>query len=1250
MSKQLWAKILLITGSIAIAFLFFWPPNKTLRAGIDLAGGTSLIYEIDTTGLSLGDRKDLASRMIDVLRRRIDPGNIRNLIWRPQGDTRFEIQMPLASEEVRAKRQDYENALLSLQVDNINTALILQAIKQPAEQRAEYFKKITAGNAAKIEILNNIAAAYDNYYRLRKQGEDLDKTVKSLADKLTAAGIDAKQARANVYNWTQLEEPKMQRQLRLFISPKDPNAVDPGKLTLLNNYVKQFSEWASTSEQFLSHEKGPAFEFNQAQKQIDRLNLTEERMNTILSIESKYTRQDEIKKLKADFPDRSEKIDVVAKTWDEYKPYQGRLDDPKDLQRMLKGSGILEFRILPTKNKTAEDPKITSYIERLRTNGPSYASASDNEYIWCEVENTDEIYGKDKNGNTYIKWRDRDENPVYAETFGGKWYVLASSKPDECLLHSSETPWKLKKAQASRDDSGKRAIAFELDAKGGQIFAKITGQNINRPLCILLDNMAISAPTIHSQIYTNGQITGGAAGYSETAQTDMVNKLNAGTLPARLVEPPISEKTIGPSIGADNRDKGISSGVIGLVLVIVFMIVYYTFGGFIADIALLVNLLFTLAIMAFLNATFTLPGIAGAILTIGMSVDANVLIFERIREEQHRGATLRNAIKIGYKKAFTAIFDSHVTTITSAAVLYWVGSEDIKGFAIVLILGLLANLFTAVFATRVVFELLVTKGIIKDHLIMLHLIRKPNINWMALRPVFFAISAILTIGGLIVFFTRDNTRSNKYDIEFTGGTSVVIDVKEASQISRQDVENRIKKIGAELPNRAIEASNVWSIGKPIGEKKNGEKIFQQYEITTTETNKSIVKVIFPASTQITDKAIVSKIADRIGDAAAIGTGQPNVFEITSSQTNTTYVTNVIKESFPEVEISETQVQETVNNAIIKAFGPDMKILQNLEPQITRVQQINEKLIESEPQLANFVGGIKITCTLGKPAGADEIAGRFQDLRYKPDMKNLPMHSFKLFASDLTALPAAQPVNSFVYVSTNANFAFRQPNPDELNNYEQTEKTKITTAMQMAESLPRVTQISPSVGAEAKTRALLAIILSLLAMLIYIWFRFGNVRYGLGAVIPLFHDTCVTLGVVSACTYIASTNLGQSLLIGDFKINLAMIAAFLTLIGYSLSDTIVIYDRIRENRPKSGLTPQIISNSINETMSRTIITSMTVFIVVTIMYIFGGEVLRGFNFAMSFGVLFSTYSSIAISAPILLFGSQGKSQEKKPARD
>ncbi|HEW79193.1 MAG TPA: protein translocase subunit SecF, partial [Phycisphaerales bacterium] len=208
-----------------------------------------------------------------------------------------------------------------------------------------------------------------------------------------------------------------------------------------------------------------------------------------------------------------------------------------------------------------------------------------------------------------------------------------------------------------------------------------------------------------------------------------------------------------------------------------------------------------------------------------------------------------------------------------------------------------------------------------------------------------------------------------------------------------------------------------------------------------------------------------------------------------------------------------------------------------------------------------------------------------------------------------------------------------------------ETDKVLTAASMEGSfLP--TQLDPSVGVEQKTRALIAIILSLFAIITYIWIRFGNVRYGLAAIIALLHDVCITLGAVTVCTYIAGTPIGEKLLIGDFKINLAIIAAFLTLIGYSLNDTIVIFDRIRENRRKDRLNPQIITNSINQTISRTILTSFTTFIVVLIMYIFGGTALRGFTFAIGFGIIIGTYSSIAIAAPILLIGLKNEKKKSK----
>jgi len=690
------------------------------------------------------------------------------------------------------------------------------------------------------------------------------------------------------------------------------------------------------------------------------------------------------------------------------------------------------------------------------------------------------------------------------------------------------------------------------------------------------------------------------------------------------------------------------------------MAIYYMLCGSIADVALLMNLLFTLAIMAALGATFTLPGIAGAILTIGMSVDANVLIFERIREEQQKGTTLRLAIKNGYQKAFSAIFDSNLTTVISAAVLYWVGSEDIKGFAIVLMLGLASNLFTAVFATRVIFDWLLAKRLIKERLIMLQLIRRPNINWMRFRPVFFTISAVLTIGGLAIFFTRNDVKNNKYDIEFTGGTIVQINLREGVSLSRGDVENKIRQVGLNIGNNSLATASVYSVGKTG----------KSYEITTTATNKTTATITLTESGQTGQQTVQSVTAAITkaeanfprslsnlvvtpfsprpwgGGTSAAG-AEAKAFVVSTSQISPSLVKNVLAAAFPNDQISEPQVDEVVNNAVKTAFEGELEIQRNLEPQITAKDKITNELTDAEPELVDFLGGIKIQCRIAKAATAQELDQRMSDLRFKPDMQNLDWSvRYKIFGPDMKTMDPNQQVSSFVYVSAQPEAGLRELTEDEWTRFVENETAKVTAATTLETSLPRVTQISPSVGAEARTRALIAIVLTLLAILAYIWFRFGNLRYGLGAVVTLFHDTCATVGAVTACTYVAGTIIGQTLLIGDFKINLAMIAAFLTLIGYSLNDTIVIYDRIRENRRKGNLTPQIINDSINDTLSRTLLTGGTTLIVVFIMYIFGGQGLRGFNFAMLFGIIEGTYSSVAISAPVLLLAAKSPIKERK----
>ncbi len=1212
MNRNLLPKFILIVVLVVVAAWTLYPPDKTLKPGIDLAGGTSLIYEIDTQGLKANEKRDIAQKMITVLRRRIDPANIQNLVWRPQGGSRFEIQMPLASEETYEKRRNFEKARDELLAENINPATVLRSLQKPAEQRAEDFEEFTQGNPERIVILNNITEVYDERRELQGRRDELFSELKTSERVIAVAGLDLDSIKARLGDWIKLDEQQLKGALTDYLGSKD-------SLDLLSRYVNMYAEWAEVSER-LTDATGVNIQYKEAERALDKLNLTEDQLKFCLEMRpgsSKRIRA--INELKAEFPSRAEKIDKVVAAFDEYRPYRGRLDDPKDLQRMLKGAGILEFRVLPTfGHPEVDSEEMNNYVELLKTKGPKYAS--DNKYIWCEIENIDE-------------WRMPDS--VVAQ-FGDKFYVLASNKKDETVLHSAEgRDWSLQRAQPQTDRSGRRAIGFALDEKGGRLFSNVTGKNIGRPLCILLDGIAISAPNVESRIFTHGIITGS---FTQTEVIDMVNKLNAGSLPARLIEQPISVKTIGPSIGADNRDKGIRAGLIGLAAVVFCMAVYYTLAGVIADAALFMNILFVLAAMALLRATFTLPGIAGIILTIGMSVDANVLIFERIREEQQRGSSLRVAVRNGYQRAFSTIFDANLTTFITAAILYWVASEEVKGFAIVLMLGILSSMFTALFVTRVVFDFLLDRRIITDHLVMLRLIHKPNVNWMGLRPVFFVISILLIAGGLFVFFTRDDAKNNKYDIEFTGGTSVQINLKDDADLSRQDVQDRIREVASSMNNPALAAANVYSVGESN----------EQYEINTTETNKTTATVTFSESKHTVGsvtsaiKKAQAKLGDRrLSNLIVTQGGTPAEFVIATSQVNKSLVKNVLSEAFPNADISEPEVDEIVSDAIITAFADELEIQQNLRPQIISKERIAGEFIDSHPGLVDFLGGIKIECEIEKAATAEEINRRLADLRFKPDTQDLDWYSYEILGSDMRAIEPNQPIKSFVYISVAPEAGLRELAESEWAQFVKNETDKVLAATRLETSLPRVTQIDPSVGAEAKTRAIIAIVLSLFAIVTYIWIRFGNVRYGLAAIVALVHDVCITLGAVTACTYIVSTAVGEKLLIGDFKIDLAMIAAFLTLIGYSLNDTIVVFDRIRENRKKARLNPQVITDSINQTVSRTILTSFTTFIVILIMYIFGGQGLRGFTFAIGFGIIIGTYSSIAIAAPVLLIGSKSK---------
>ncbi|MEO6696283.1 MAG: protein translocase subunit SecD [Ignavibacteria bacterium] len=249
-------------------------------------------------------------------------------------------------------------------------------------------------------------------------------------------------------------------------------------------------------------------------------------------------------------------------------------------------------------------------------------------------------------------------------------------------------------------------VSMEMDSEGSSDWARITGANINKRIAIVLDNVVYSAPVVRSKITGGNSQIEGMANVQEAKLLEIVLKAGALPAPVQIIE----ERSIGPSLGEDSIRAGISSSVAALILVALFMIFYYKFGGSVADLALVINMLVILGVMASLKATLTLPGIAGLILSIGMSVDTNVLIFERIREELGAGKPLRTAVDLGYKKAFSAIIDSHLTSIITGIILYQFGSGPIQGFALTLIFGLLANLFTAIVITHFIFDIMIEKG------------------------------------------------------------------------------------------------------------------------------------------------------------------------------------------------------------------------------------------------------------------------------------------------------------------------------------------------------------------------------------------------------------------------------------------------------------------------------------------------------------------------------------------------------------
>ncbi|MGD2108838.1 MAG: protein translocase subunit SecD, partial [Phycisphaerae bacterium] len=671
-------KWIAVIGLVVLSLLVLYPPSEKLKGGIDLVGGTSLLFEIDTTGLDAREQRGLSARVMSILRERVDPTQQLNLEWRPVGNNRIEIRMPRPPRGAAERRQRFEEAVDRLAAMNVSKRSVEAALNAPPENRESLVHELAHGVIEREPLLEALTAAHNEFL---DASEDTDTT------------------RAD---------------------------------TAKEKYEEAVDKVLATS-----------FPIN--------------RFKDVLALTNKDKREEELAKLRTEFPsyDRGSQeapdgklFTKAVEAYDAWAKDKAELEDPSDLKRRLRGAGVLEFIILADRDPGSPEhtlvennaqlrQPIAKYVEQLQRYGPR--SKAGDRYRWLPVDNVVAFMHLD-DIKDFEKAKTNPNQPI-VEEYAGLYYVLAHSDPEYGLLKGSgKRGWSLQTAYADQDPlTGRNIVRFGLDPSGGQQFGELTGNNIERNLCIVLDGTAMSHAVIQSRITQSGQISGD---FTVEKVRDLVRSLEAGSLPARLKETPLSEYTIGPSLGETNRTKGMNAAIWGTITVIVFIFLYFgIWAGTVADLALALNLLFVLSIMALMQATFTLPGIAGLILTVGMAIDANVLIFERVREERDRGVVFKKALNAGYDKAFSTIMDANLTTLITCIILGFVGSEEVKGFAITLGIGISTSMFTALFVTRLIFNTLIAKGVLKDFS-MRRIIGVPSVDWLALRRIFWPVSLV----------------------------------------------------------------------------------------------------------------------------------------------------------------------------------------------------------------------------------------------------------------------------------------------------------------------------------------------------------------------------------------------------------------------------------------------------------------------------------------------------------------------------
>lgn len=781
----------------------------------------------------------------------------------------------------------------------------------------------------------------------------------------------------------------------------------------------------------------------------------------------------------------------------------------------------------------------------------------------------------------------------------------------------------LKSSSAGFDQQGRPQVRFTINPQGAYLMGRMTGGHLENAsgqkyfLGVILDKKLLSAPSIAGKITSQGEITG-SMGQEEV--DFVVGVLNAGSLPATLNKDPISRETISPTLGAETVTKARTAITYSLVIVMIFMVFYYRFAGMVACLALAANLLLILGLMVLFHAAFTLPGLAGLVLTIGMSVDANVLIFERIREERNRGAAMRMAIRNGFGRATQTIIDANVTTLITAIVIYKIAPDNVKGFGVTLIIGIVMSMYAAIFLSRLVFDVAEKLGSIKE-LGMGQIVGKTAIDFLGKRPLAFVASVLLIGVGLTAVFNRG---ADLLNIDFTGGSSVTMvfdegqemqfgEVKEvlAEKTDLTDKNLSLVEVGERGTGKQFTVScveqDVIAVQEILQEAFSGK--LKTYEVKATELS-SLAEEAASIGRPARDKALLVNM--QADDAAAEGEESPTDTGA-GPATETTPIETAPAETTPaETTPAETTPAETTSAETVEEPEAPAE-----EPTISA----GDPFADGSSFSLNFDAG-------GTDAGInyDTVRQLLQDALVATN------HSGAALA---VTNPNYQSGSARRFTSWDVKVALPAAEAQQVVD-------KLEAVANSKPIFPLANKIGGRVAGDMKTKAIAAILISLIGIVAYIWIRFQHVMYGLAAVVALIHDVLVTLGMIALSAWLVNSipGLATTLMIEKFQISLPIVAAFLTIIGYSLNDTIVVFDRIREVKGKSPkLSAEMINNSINQTLARTLLTSLTTFLSVILLYVLGGDGIHGFAFALVIGVIVGTYSSIFIASPTLLWMSQ-----------